>query len=74
MRIRSHWSDVPSPECCPECGRLALPGEAEHRSDCRFFVTEDEQNEEPVTIEDWVRASTGWKDQDGFYLRPPVAA
>ena len=54
--------------------RQALPGEPDHRSDCRFFVTEDEQNEEPVTIDDWVRASTGWRDQDGFHLRPPVAA
>lgn len=74
MRINSRWPEKPSLERCPECGEEALPGGPDHRADCRFYVFEDEQNDEPVTVEDWIRASTGWRDHDGFRLHPPVAA
>lgn len=74
MRITYRWPETPAHDRCPECGEEAVPGGPDHRPDCRFFVFEDEQSDEPVTVEDWVRASTGWRDHDGFRLRPPVAA
>lgn len=74
MRTSFRWPERPSAEVCPECGANAVPGGPDHRPDCRFFVFDDDQFEEPVTIEDWIRASTGWRDHDGFRMRPPVAA
>ena len=74
MRNNYRWLESPSPDTCPECGENAVPGGPDHRPDCRFFVFEDDQCDEPVTLEDWMRASTVWRDHNGFLLRSPVAA
>ena len=73
MRIRFRWPEGSSGDRCPECGHAALPDEAGHSPDCRYFLVE-EQDDEPVTSEEWARASRVWHDHNGFPLRSPVAA
>lgn len=74
MQSRHRWSDDRLPERCPECGARNVAGDPHHRTDCRYFLTEEELHEEPVTLEEWKRPPLWVFGNTDPFLRSPAAA